>query len=481
MRVRDGEIEHTSAMTDTLLTGLDLLATMIGDLPAIVEVDARLVIEQLVQLTNGETLASASEQEEEGSVESSEAVGGAPLEAEPAGSPAEVLIQPEFIGLSDEARDEAKRFGRRIFLIRVPHAWASDAEESAWLESLEGLADVLSVSEAETEQRVLVTSVLEGALLAGSLEIEEHQVFEFEPSEESGGDSASKTATAVGAEKAQTDPVQAPKEEKPEAGPKVDSEVKAKAKSPDESQSATAATTRRAESNETVRVSVHLLDRLMDQAGELVLSRNQLLQNFAESSDGSVKGILQDLDLITSELQGDIMKTRMQPIGGVFNKFGRIVRDLSRKLDKRVRLEIEGADVELDKSIVELLSDPLTHLIRNSLDHGIETVEGRKAAGKPEEGTVQLRAFHEGGQVHIEIEDDGAGIDPDKMRNAAVGKGVLSEDDAAALSRRRCADADLCARIFHSGNRFRRLRTGRWDGCGQDQHLQVGRKNRDRE
>lgn len=180
----------------------------------------------------------------------------------------------------------------------------------------------------------------------------------------------------------------------PKASPSAGAEAPPKAAAEDKANPA-----RRTDASaETIRVPVHLLDRLMDQAGELVLSRNQLLSNMSATTDPIVKGILQDLDLITSELQSDIMNTRMQPVGVVFNKFNRIVRDLSRTLDKEVQLQIEGSEVELDKSIVELLSDPLTHLVRNSLDHGIEPLALRAERGKNRQGTVALRAFHEGGR-----------------------------------------------------------------------------------
>ncbi|MCA9505980.1 MAG: chemotaxis protein CheA [Spirochaetaceae bacterium] len=228
----------------------------------------------------------------------------------------------------------------------------------------------------------------------------------------------------------------------PKASPSAGAEAPPKAAAEDKANPA-----RRTDASaETIRVPVHLLDRLMDQAGELVLSRNQLLSNMSATTDPIVKGILQDLDLITSELQSDIMNTRMQPVGVVFNKFNRIVRDLSRTLDKEVQLQIEGSEVELDKSIVELLSDPLTHLVRNSLDHGIEPPALRAERGKNRQGTVALRAFHEGGQVHIEIEDDGAGIDPEKMRRVAIEKGVITRDEAIGIS-----DADARMLIFAPG------------------------------
>ncbi len=187
-------------------------------------------------------------------------------------------------------------------------------------------------------------------------------------------------------------------------------------------------------SETSLRVSVGLLDTLMDLAGELVLSRNQLLQALVGTQGRVPEAVAQRIDGITSRLQEAIMLTRMQPVGQLFQKFPRLVRDLARSLGKEVELVLEGAEVELDKTILEGLSDPLTHLVRNAVDHGIEAPDLRRAAGKPAQGRVLLRAHHEGGHVHLEVADDGRGIDPDQIAAAAVAKGLLSPDQAQALS-----------------------------------------------
>lgn len=184
----------------------------------------------------------------------------------------------------------------------------------------------------------------------------------------------------------------------------------------------------------SLRVNVSLLDSLMNLAGELVLGRNQLLQAIGQRDIRSIDGTGQRLDLITSELQEAIMMTRMQPIGNVFNKFPRVVRDLARNLGKEVRLTIEGEGVELDKTILEAINDPLTHLIRNSVDHGLEMPENRRKAGKDITGHVLLRAYHEAGQVNIEISDDGKGIDPEKLATAALKKNLITEEQASSMS-----------------------------------------------
>lgn len=183
----------------------------------------------------------------------------------------------------------------------------------------------------------------------------------------------------------------------------------------------------------TVRLDVALLDRLMNLVGELVLARNQIIQFSHSAQDASLIAASQRLNLITTELQEGVMKTRMQPIRNAWNKLPRVVRDLSLTCGKRVNVEMEGADTELDKTILEAIKDPLTHIVRNSVDHGIESPNLRVVNGKPAEGTLYLRAFHEGGQVNIEIADDGGGIHLERVRAKAVEKGLISAEQAAAM------------------------------------------------
>lgn len=188
----------------------------------------------------------------------------------------------------------------------------------------------------------------------------------------------------------------------------------------------------------TIRVDVGLLDDLMNLVGELVLARNQIVQ--VAGGHDNLTAPAQRLNLITTELQEGVMRTRMQPIGTVWNRFPRIVRDLSHSLGKEVRVELEGAGTELDKTVVEAIKDPLTHLVRNAVDHGIEMPEERLAAGKPAEGTLSLRAFHGGGQVNIEISDDGGGIDVERVKAKAVASGVISAERAATMEDREVHD-----------------------------------------
>jgi two-component system chemotaxis sensor kinase CheA len=186
----------------------------------------------------------------------------------------------------------------------------------------------------------------------------------------------------------------------------------------------------------TIRLDVSLLDHLMNLVGELVLARNQILQCANRTEESSLLAASQRLNLITTELQGGVMKTRMQPIGNIWSKLPRTVRDLALDCGKQVRVEMEGQETELDKTLIEAIKDPLTHLVRNSVDHGIERPEVREAAGKNPEGLLSLRAFHEGGQVNIEITDDGAGLDQERIRNKALEKGLITAEQAGHMTDR---------------------------------------------
>ena len=189
-------------------------------------------------------------------------------------------------------------------------------------------------------------------------------------------------------------------------------------------------------SDANIRVDVGLLDKLMNLVGELVLARNQILQYTSSQTDSSFVAASQRLNLITSELQEGVMKTRMQPIGNVWSKFPRVVRDLALSVGKQVAIEFEGRETELDRTIIESIKDPLTHLVRNSVDHGIEPPEVREKIGKAREGRLVLRAYHEGGHVNIEISDDGSGINPEKIRANALKKGLFRADQLDKMSER---------------------------------------------
>ncbi|MDA8053113.1 MAG: chemotaxis protein CheA [Deltaproteobacteria bacterium] len=204
----------------------------------------------------------------------------------------------------------------------------------------------------------------------------------------------------------------------------------------------------------TIRVDIDRLDNVMNLVGELVLARNRLfnisskleMKYAGDDLSSALAQVVSNLNLVTTDLQLAVMKTRMQPVKKVFSKFPRMVRDLSRELGKEIELQILGEETELDKSVIEEIGDPLVHLIRNSVDHGVETKEIRKRLGKPETGTIKLSAEHEGNYIIISVSDDGKGMDPDILKKKAVEKGVIDEKTAFGLS-----DKDALSLIFTPG------------------------------
>ena len=204
--------------------------------------------------------------------------------------------------------------------------------------------------------------------------------------------------------------------------------------------------TESATAQQTIRVSVEVLEDLMTLVSELVLTRNQLMQLARVSSDSQISVPLQRLSHITSELQEGVMKTRMQPIGNAWAKLPRLVRDLANELGKKIDLEMRGADTELDRQVLELIKDPLTHMVRNSGDHGLEKPADRRAAGKPETGRILLNAYHQGGHIIIEIGDDGRGLPVDKIRAKVLAQGLTTEAELAQMS-----EHDVLRFIFRPG------------------------------
>jgi two-component system chemotaxis sensor kinase CheA len=184
---------------------------------------------------------------------------------------------------------------------------------------------------------------------------------------------------------------------------------------------------------QTIRVGIELLETLMTTVSELVLTRNQMLQMLRTEKDSVFSAPLQHLSLITSELQESVMKTRMQPIGNIWSTLPRLIRDLARDLGKKIELLMDGADTELDRQVLELIKDPLTHIIRNAADHGLEQPTERLASGKDETGRIRLNAFHQGGHIIVQISDDGRGLDVERIRRKAVQNGLATEAELATM------------------------------------------------
>jgi len=278
---------------------------------------------------------------------------------------------------------------------------------------------------------MLISSIIEPIVAPDFLDIPEEQVHSIGTDGKEVGDSSPtptaepETQETTPAAPPQPEPVTIPAPPTPTANKKPAPKKKEAADKPQKSDAPT-----------SLRVNVELLENLMTLAGEMVLSRNQLMQAVNEFDQHSIKLAGQRINLVTSELQEAIMMTRMQPIGSVFNKFPRIVRDMSQQLNKEINLVITGKNVELDKTIVEGLNDPLTHLIRNSADHGIELPDARVAKDKPRAGRIDLKAYHEAGQVNIEITDDGGGLDSEKIADKALEKNMISPEQHAVMSRK---------------------------------------------
>ncbi|KII75474.1 chemotaxis protein CheA [Vibrio renipiscarius] len=213
------------------------------------------------------------------------------------------------------------------------------------------------------------------------------------------------------------------------SAPQVETAVAAKKEAP---------AAKKTQAEATVRVDTSTLDIIMNMVGELVLVRNRLLSLGLNSNDEEMAKAVSNLDVVTADLQGAVMKTRMQPIKKVFGRFPRVVRDLARSLNKDITLETRGEETDLDKNLVEALADPLIHLVRNSVDHGIEMPEDRVKAGKPRTGKVILSAAQEGDHIQLAIIDDGGGMDPDVLRGIAVKRGMMDEDAASRLSNKEC-------------------------------------------
>lgn len=227
-----------------------------------------------------------------------------------------------------------------------------------------------------------------------------------------------------------------PKDLAPKAVAPAQAPAAKASKADDSAKKSTAASAAESLAESTVRVDTKVLDEIMNMVGELVLVRNRLvsLDSHRNDTDQEMTKVISNLDVVTGDLQGAVMKTRMQPIKKVFGRFPRVVRDLARKLNKKIELRMEGEDTELDKNLVDALADPMVHMVRNCCDHGIETPQERAQAGKPELGSIVLSAAQQGDHIMLKITDDGQGMDPDKLREVAVRKGVLDKDAADRLS-----------------------------------------------
>ncbi|MFH1147055.1 MAG: chemotaxis protein CheW [Pseudomonadota bacterium] len=451
--IRDGKLLPNRDLLDALLAGVDRLQLMINDVDNSQSVDISRELGALEEiLGNQENHAPESgksnaktEKKAKGKRKKDTCLAPPPLEA---------------YRITKDNIEESISNGRFLYSVRVNtygdirdkgktlHDYLKSVESLGIildgyldLSEIEGLDDCL---EKEISLVFVFSTVLEPGMAPLAVEVPEEQIRKLEikeckedTGEESPG--AGSKEDKAQESKPQTE-AEGPEEQE---GPKPSGTAdRNSGQSPQPKQSSGL------KSEETLRVHVSLLDDLMNMAGELVLGRNQLLRmtsGMAKSIPG-LPALLQHINLITSDLQEKIMHTRMQPVGVVLNKFPRIIRDLARRVDKEIQLELSGNDVELDKSIIENLSDPLTHLIRNAADHGIEMPEERKQKGKPASGKVEILAYHEGGQVNIDIIDDGRGIDVGKIKAKALARGMATKSDLD-----RTSDREVLKLIFAPG------------------------------
>jgi two-component system chemotaxis sensor kinase CheA len=424
MLVRDGKLIPNPAIMDPLLLGVDRLRLMLDDIQASEQVSYQDVVASLEAVIN---------QEDTGTVNLIPSAEGKDSK-ENSGS---YLFKPDRIAVESAIRNGQNLYSIQVFMDadllqkeRNPLQFMDTLlAVGVILETMLDISAIPSLEKAlETKLPLtfLYASVLEMDLLPEAFDIPLEQFAQLQVADLFESEIIVTAPDIISHASEPNKTIEPPAEEKSITQTQPLPSQKAGASS--------VATTN--DSNESIRVKVDLLNRLMDLAGELVLARNQLTRAFQSQSSASneMGNIIQNVDLVTSDLQEHIMQTRMQPLSSVFGKFPRVVRDLSRQLGKEISLQMSGEEVELDKSILENLSDPLTHLIRNCCDHALEMPDIREKTGKQREGNIFLKAYQESGHLNIEVVDDGAGIDHEKVAQKALEKGVISESELRQLT-----------------------------------------------
>ncbi|MFZ5764767.1 MAG: hybrid sensor histidine kinase/response regulator [Thermodesulfobacteriota bacterium] len=442
--IRNEELVPTPAIVSTLLDAADLLGSMIENAATSNEVDISAHLQALQNAVSSNLAEEAKP---------------TLVNTLPLGTPG----NPNLFAVTEFELNAIRKGGNNLFVLeydliadieqqgKTPMSVIRELQQTG--ELVDSKVDITSVGDLESDfgaMRIpffaLYATIMEIDLLTGFLGLDPSKIHpvELDNTLTGTGSSVAPPAAASRPDSAPTQAPPAPRATAPSAPPAVPAVPREETLVREEESSASVAARSakeppqiKAETN--LRVSVKILDNLMTLAGELVLTRNQLVQAVATRNQQGVDTVSQRLDLVTSELQEAIMSTRMQPVGNIFNKFKRVVRDLSKDLGKEVNLVIEGEDVELDKTIIEAIGDPLTHLVRNSVDHGIETPAVRAKNKKPEMGLLRLSAFHEGGQVIIEIEDDGAGINTERLKAKVLEMGLHDRAQLEAMSHKELA------------------------------------------
>ncbi|HET6425418.1 MAG TPA: chemotaxis protein CheA, partial [Planctomycetaceae bacterium] len=446
--VRSRSLVPTPPLVDCLLKSADLLKRMIDNIETSNSTDVSKFVTALTAIANGEAAV----------------VEAAPVEAEPVYAAMDcgsVMngYSPQFESSVAEI-DRAREAGQNLNVVKLD--LLSDREGKNPVGLIQRLRDTGAIVETHIDTgcedatgnltalplTVLHSSMLDSSTTATFFQIPPENVFAAEPHHlQEEAPAIVEEVSEVPAESVvETEEIYTPPQEPAVQYSAPVAADRAMPTAADLHEDAPAEDKRTSTAEANIRVAVAVLDRLMNLAGELVLSRNQLLQTLGSGDARALDSVANRIDQVTTELQETIMQTRMQPIGNVFGKFTRVVRDLSKTLGKQCQLEIEGKDVELDKTIIESIGDPLTHLVRNAMDHGLETPQTREKNGKNPVGTVRLAASHQEGKVLLAISDDGAGIDPAKLRRKAVEKGLITPEAAQAMS-----DRDAVHLIFAPG------------------------------
>lgn len=422
--IRTGRLNIHDRMIDFLLSVNDCMKTMVEDVKNSESVEISGFLQKLSDMLSGKLSENIEEKKSD----------------KPAGSLMAGQIF-DYIELKKQMIHNNIQRGHKIFCIKkmlykdiIEH----NRTPSEFIQQLESLGTAIDCSadldglsaEAAVNEDIglafIFSSVLDKDMLAAALQLDTEDILEYDISGEED------MVLITGKEQADASALEIKKVQETQEHDKDVHSGKGQVVVPEDS----------------IRVNVMLLNDLLNLASEMVLARNQLLRTM-ESHRKSIPGIepiFQNIDHITTNLQEKIMQTRMQPISNVFNKFPRIIRELSKKLGKDIRLEMEGTEVELDKSIIEALGDPITHLVRNAIDHGLEMPGDREKQGKSREGTIILKAYHEGGYVYIDVIDDGKGIDVEHIKKKALEKGFVEKQDLAAMG-----ELDILKLLFKPG------------------------------
>lgn len=421
--VKSQKLPVNKELVNTLLAATDTLRALVGSLPDEETMDITANLQRLAAALNSPDQAASP-----------------PSPAETILEPYEADLQQLGIQITENEKQliqEKLKYGHQLYLIRLGLNADLGARNLNPVEffkkidmignivtsrsdfsEIKGIDELPSLLDSDIYCTFVFTSILEKDLLPNALEMPENRFTQLNTKKNIPAGPPETSSSPAVKNREVSNPVTDPN---PAKGPLND---------PVALKNSTVAV------EDTIRVHVSLLNSLLNLAGEMVLGRNQLLRAMEKHRKAipGMESILQNMDRITTELQDKVMQTRMQPVGNVFNKFPRIIHDLSQNLGKEIELKLEGGEVELDKSIIEALADPLTHLVRNAADHGLESSDIRERLGKYRTGTIVMKAYHEGGYVCIDITDDGAGIDYEQIKHKAVEKGFATEAEITAMS-----------------------------------------------